>query len=315
VSNVPPDSAGIYDVVVSNPAGSVTSAPAVLTVMSQLVEVVGVPLGSSDSRPLDNYGPLQPGHSSACGILGTSSWWLSLQPEDAGTLILETTDSGIDPIMAVYAGTNASELYYLGCDDNSAADGINCWYRLSTEPGKIYTVELDGVNGVQGRMQLGWRYGREPVMAVQPTSQTAQMGETVTFRVAADGVPPPNYQWQFNGKDLAGETSDTLVLPSVHLADAGQYRAMARNFIGAEASAAAQLTVDATVVFSSWEFEKGEFHFQITCPAGVTLEVDTSTDLRNWTPLLITNTPNGRIELVDPVAASCPQRFYRAQVY
>ena len=40
------------------------------------------------------------------------------------------------------------------------------------------------------------------VITLQPESQTALVGDNVTFHVAANGTPPLTYRWQFNGTNL-----------------------------------------------------------------------------------------------------------------
>ena len=81
------------------------------------------------------------------------------------------------------------------------------------------------------------------VVAVQPRSQPAYLGATVTLTVTASGQGPLAYQWQFNGTNLAGATSSSLVLTDVQLADAGAYSVMVTNVFGAAASSTAIVTV------------------------------------------------------------------------
>jgi alpha-tubulin suppressor-like RCC1 family protein/uncharacterized protein YjbI with pentapeptide repeats len=81
------------------------------------------------------------------------------------------------------------------------------------------------------------------VFAVQPRSQPAYLGATVTLSVTASGQGPLAYQWLFNGTNLAGATSSSLVLTNVQLADAGAYSVLVTNVFGAAASSTAILTV------------------------------------------------------------------------
>jgi len=61
------------------------------------------------------------------------------------------------------------------------------------------------------------------VSAIGPVDQTHCPGDPVAFSVAASGSGPLSYQWSRGGVDLPGATSDTLVLPSVAVADTGTY--------------------------------------------------------------------------------------------
>jgi hypothetical protein len=82
-----------------------------------------------------------------------------------------------------------------------------------------------------------------PVIDTQPLSQTVLEGGSVQFGVVARGTRPLEYQWKFNGADLAGETNSTLTLTAVSPARAGDYTVLVRNQAGEALSNPATLTV------------------------------------------------------------------------
>lgn len=82
-----------------------------------------------------------------------------------------------------------------------------------------------------------------PVIDQQPQSQTAVIGSSVTFSVAATGNPVPSYQWQFEGTDISGETGPGLTIDDVQTGDAGDYRCVVTNTAGEAISENATLTV------------------------------------------------------------------------
>ena len=49
-----------------------------------------------------------------------------------------------------------------------------------------------------------------PVVRRQSSSQTAYTSINASFTVQASGPPPLNYQWQFNGANIAGATNAFL---------------------------------------------------------------------------------------------------------
>ena len=82
-----------------------------------------------------------------------------------------------------------------------------------------------------------------PAITLQPTNQTALVGATVNFSVAASGTAPLSYQWLFNGTNLEGALAETLSLTNVQPEQVGSYSVVATNVAGSATSAPAMLTV------------------------------------------------------------------------
>ncbi|HYM53979.1 MAG TPA: IPT/TIG domain-containing protein [Solirubrobacteraceae bacterium] len=87
-------------------------------------------------------------------------------------------------------------------------------------------------------------------MTTQPTSQTVEEGQAVTFSAAASGVPTPTVQWELstNGgaswSPLEGATAGQVTVASASTFESGyEYRAVFRNSVGTATSKAAILTV------------------------------------------------------------------------
>ncbi len=87
--------------------------------------------------------------------------------------------------------------------------------------------------------------GIAPKFTLQPADFLAGLGETVKLQALASGTLPISYQWQFNGVDLPGETSDVLEIPSVTFEQDGLYSVVAANAYGSADSNEARLTVGA----------------------------------------------------------------------
>ncbi len=82
-----------------------------------------------------------------------------------------------------------------------------------------------------------------PAITAQPAAQTVAVGQSATFTVAAtgDGL---GYQWQRDGKDIAGATASSYVLNNVQASDDGaSFKVVVRNSAGSVTSAAAVLKV------------------------------------------------------------------------
>lgn len=97
-----------------------------------------------------------------------------------------------------------------------------------------------------------------PVVTLNPTSQTAAAGTTVTFTVSASGSPTPTVQWQVstNGgatfTNINGATNPTLTLTDVAPGMNGwRFQAVLSNSGGSTVSGVASLTVSTSPSSSS----------------------------------------------------------------
>lgn len=85
-----------------------------------------------------------------------------------------------------------------------------------------------------------------PVIVTQPASQTVPLGISAMFSVAASGASPLSYQWERNGKPIAGATSLTYTVEQVQQTDnAASFSVIVSNLNGTATSQSATLTVGA----------------------------------------------------------------------
>ena len=85
-----------------------------------------------------------------------------------------------------------------------------------------------------------------PKIAVQPVGAMRIAGQPVAFSVEATGTPL-EYQWRFNGLNIAGANAATLELTNVQQANAGDYSVYIRNPFGNILSDTASLAVHYTL--------------------------------------------------------------------
>ncbi|MCW5553047.1 MAG: immunoglobulin domain-containing protein [Verrucomicrobiae bacterium] len=84
----------------------------------------------------------------------------------------------------------------------------------------------------------------DPVINAQPASQLGQLGQGVTFTVAATGTAPLQYQWWKDGAALDLAAGDSLTLTNLQAGDAGGYRVVVSNAYGTATSSVAFLSVN-----------------------------------------------------------------------
>ncbi|MDP3070224.1 MAG: immunoglobulin domain-containing protein [Opitutaceae bacterium] len=87
--------------------------------------------------------------------------------------------------------------------------------------------------------------GTAPSITIQPATQAANAGATLTLGVAATGSPPPTFQWRKDGVALAGATQTTLTITNLQSASAGAYTVVVTNSGGSVTSAPAIVSLNA----------------------------------------------------------------------
>ena len=159
-----------------------------------------------------------------------------------GTVFAVNTDGTGFTNLHNFTATRGS----IGCTGTNS-DGA--WPGALTLSGNtLYGTTYYGGSGGNGTVFALSLARSVPTITTQPQSQTAQVGSNVAFSVVASGVPSPNYQWQFNGQNLAGQTAASLSLTNVQFGNGGGYLVIVTNAYGSVTSAVAQLTVFTNLV-------------------------------------------------------------------
>jgi alpha-tubulin suppressor-like RCC1 family protein len=88
-----------------------------------------------------------------------------------------------------------------------------------------------------------------PAITTQPIGKSVPPGLPVVFTSFASGSSPLTYQWQLNGMNLPGAMNRNYTNLMAGLGDAGDYRVIAANAVGAATSVVAQLTIGNVAVW------------------------------------------------------------------
>lgn len=159
-----------------------------------------------------------------------------------------------------------------------------------------------------------------PLITKQPRSHASLSGRSVTFSADAIGSGL-TYQWQFNGRDIAGATGATLTLNDIGRAHAGVYTVRITNKDGSVVSRNSVLTVRGRLLPAPPQrlangamrlFFSDEFGESINSMMLNRYQVEASEDLKTWTPLKWPCALNkGRLHVDDADAGRFSRRFYR----
>ena len=82
-----------------------------------------------------------------------------------------------------------------------------------------------------------------PVIANQPADQTVVIGSDAIFNITASGASPLAYQWQINGANIVGATTNSLTISNANYTAQGDYHVIVTNTYGSVTSLVATLTV------------------------------------------------------------------------
>ena len=288
VSNVQPDDAGPFEVIVSNTAGSVRSQAVQLTVEASQPPVI--------TQPPSPQGVAQ-GANAIFSVSAEGTPPLNYQWRRDGSVLLESSK---------YVGVNTATLTIVGAQ---AADQ------------GLYAVTVaNAVESVTSEGALLTVYPAPPVITQQPLSQTVSLGDPVSFEVVATATEPVNYQWFRDGTLLTdggrftGTTTARLQIAAVEAEDAGDYRVSVEDAGGSVISTAARLTIrpPGAPLFSQPTVQGGMVRFSVSGAAGQTCEIQHSGDLRQWQRLTEIQLGAMPVEVTDPLSQG--PRFYRAVV-
>jgi len=181
----------------------------------------------------------------------------------------------------------------------------------------VITVKDASSNAVFSTNTIVVQDQTPPVISSQPQSQTNVVGSAATFSVTATACTPLTFQWYSNNVALLIPTSNTLALPDLTTAAAGNYFVVATASGGSSTSAVATLTVNLIPpgingVAANLD---GSFNLDLTGSPGYTYILEATTNLippGNWLPIA-TNTlgTNGTWHFSDTAATNFSLQFYR----
>jgi uncharacterized repeat protein (TIGR03803 family) len=200
---------GAYTVVVSDNFGSVTSSPAVLTVITP------------GSKPVITQNPQND------TVLSGNTASFTNAASGPGTLFYQW-----------YYNTNTLLSGQTGA--------ILVLPSVSPTQQGYYTVVVTNLygNATSTPAFLTVLAGSAPSITQQPQNYTVTNGQTATFTNVASGTGQLIYQWYFNtNTPVSGGTGAILVLPSVSPTQQGYYTVVVTNLYGRATSAPALLTV------------------------------------------------------------------------
>lgn len=207
------DDGARFQVRLSNAAGSVTSAEALLTV-----------------RPP----PAPP-------ALQTLPQALTVNEGQSASFTVAATSNAGEPSYQWLRGTEP------------IAGATEATYTLAaatpSDDGALFSVQVSNTVGLVQTPGVALGVVVLPRITAPPTPATLVEGQTARFVVVATGTGPLQYQWQRNGSPVAGATEASYTTPTLTLADNGSlWRVTVSNAAGTATSEAVALSVSQPAV-------------------------------------------------------------------
>jgi hypothetical protein len=207
-----------FDVMVSNSAGSITSAQATLTVNAAAVAP------SITTQPASQT--VTAGQTAMFSVVATGTAPLSYQWRKNTVNISGATGASYTTPATTTADNNSKFDVIVS---NSAGSMTSAQATLTVSAAPV-----------------------APSITTQPANQTVNAGQTATFSVTATGTAPLTYQWQENGAAITGATAASYTTPVTTTADSGEsFRVVVSNAVGSMTSNPATLTVNPSTVNST----------------------------------------------------------------
>jgi len=143
-----------------------------------------------------------------------------------------------------YSNNSAYDLVNLGARNRNGV--VDLYFAGGVDDLAVWARTL-GQAEIQQVMSSGIAYpvpASAPALTVEPQSVTnAIVGDTIALTTASYGTRPLYYQWQKNGTNYPGATTDSLTLSNVAVGDSGAYTLVITNFTGSKTSTVAQIVV------------------------------------------------------------------------
>jgi hypothetical protein len=181
----------------------------------------------------------------------------------------------------------------------------------TTNSAGIYSVVVSNSTGPITSSNATLTVLDPPGIITQPQSVAVGVGSNATFQVVAAGIPPPAYQWRFNGTLIAGATASSFTISGAQPANDGDYSVVVSNSVNTITSTSAHLTVLYAPTLSNTQMEGGKAAFDVSGPANIKVVILSSADLAGWTPLRTNVTASGDWHFLDSNSPPAAARFYR----
>ncbi|HEY0455144.1 MAG TPA: immunoglobulin domain-containing protein, partial [Verrucomicrobiae bacterium] len=146
-------------------------------------------------------------------------------------------------VNATGTGPLTYQWQFNGSSISGATNSVLVLTNVQIEQAGSYSVSVFNGAGATTSSNAQLTIGYPVYFLQQPQSVGVKVGNNATFTVAAVGSGPLTYQWQLNGANIPGATSNVLVVSNVTSAQIGSYVVQVSDSTGTFPSATATLSL------------------------------------------------------------------------
>ncbi len=216
----------------------------------------------------DSNGSSSPGALDT-STYGTHTYSVTATSTDGQTATSSITYTVAAPPSATITSPVSGGTYLLdenvttafACSEGSGGPGISQCLdsNVQSSPGQLdtstpgphtYSVTAKSLDGLSGQASITYTVDSMPAVTLNPVSQTAYAGTTLTFSAGASGTPTPSVQWQVSANkgatwaNATAYTSTTVTTGALSTSYNGwEVRAVFTNAAGTATTSAATITV------------------------------------------------------------------------
>jgi hypothetical protein len=221
------------------------------------------------------------------------------------------TSSLLELILAKFADPKKSMKSFVGATTQKNAGLLLTIFsiclslsRAQAQPTIVSTVPANGATGVSTSAVVVITFSQ----AMNTTATTAYIIDSSTFAIL-----PASSAWSGGNKILTCTPSAAFPPGRVIYWTVNGENPAGQHLTGTTGGEFTTAPNGMTLTNASWA--NGTFSFEVLSLAGQALTIESTTTLRSnqWSVLLTTNSPGGRVKITDPQSSANRYRFYRAR--
>lgn len=175
------------------------------------------PVGGFSTFAVHNEGTKpEIGEPRHAGKVSTSSVWYAWSPSRSGVAEFQTTQSNLDPVLAVYTGSRVDSLTEVASNDDLAPGVHRSQVRFFAKAGTTYKIVLAGFGGQTGFEVVNYRLTKPEIIAGDATTAegTAGSSRTVSMPVRLTTASPSTVGVHFATADATAKAGSDYTAAS-----------------------------------------------------------------------------------------------------